>query len=655
MDKKNTIIGVILLGAGIFLMSHQAQKAQEAAEEQRRLEQEALEQSKQVEQTAGDLLEKPAQAPASEPASAEAPSNGGLFSTASEAQEALSKPAQTTGPEETHVLENSHIRVTFTSKGGAIKQVEFIDVGPNEKLKYPATLGGDTPYVFNAGSDIPALAISIDRDKDGRPEEVAPNYTAEEVNAVDNRIQFVYRDESGMTVFRAYKLPGEGEGVDPYLIEHETYFVNTGGKPLDLQTMFINVGTAPPTKGDVTREFLNFGYYTERGKTKFLRMGKFTGSNGFLGIGARPPRDFIATSEAEAGAPFVWASIKNQFFASVLTPEKTPGTGIFSRPVDLSATIEDPNLQMGLTGSMEFNLGRVPVGERKAIQASYYVGPKEYFRLNTLGADQDKIMQFGFFGGISKVLLWALVGIHDLISPIAPTWGWGFAIVFLTIIIKGILWPLTQVQVKSAKRMATIQEPMKAIQEKYKDNPQKLQQEMGKLFKENKVNPAAGCLPILVQIPIFFALFYMLRTSSDLRFAPFLWIKDLSVPDTLPFMPDWFHLLPLLMGAAMFFQMKMTPTPTTDNMQRKLFQFMPFIFLAFCYRFPSGLVLYWTVQNCISILQQWLTNRARDKDEPLTATASTASAPAKKAAPAKPAKTVSGPKKSGKKGGKKRR
>ncbi|MGE9294784.1 MAG: membrane protein insertase YidC, partial [Puniceicoccales bacterium] len=156
------------------------------------------------------------------------------------------------------------------------------------------------------------------------------------------------------------------------------------------------------------------------------------------------------------------------------------------------------------------------------------------------------------------------------------------------------------------------------------------------------------------QIPIFFALFYMLRTSSDLRYSPFLWIKDLSVPDTLPFMPDWFHLLPLLMGAAMYFQMKMTPTPTTDNMQRKLFQFMPFIFLAFCYRFPSGLVLYWTVQNCISILQQWLTNRSREDDAKADATTS-GDAPAKKATATAPAKTVGNSPKSAKKSGKKRR
>ncbi len=517
-------------------------------------------------------------------------------------------------PEETYVLANEYISVTFTSKGGAIKNVAFIDTMPDGRLKYPAVLHGEEPYIFGAGSEKPALAISIDQDEDGIPDEVAPDYKVQEFDQEKGRIQLAYVDESGVEVRRAYVIAGIGSEADPYIIEHETYFINTGSKPFPLQAMFLNVGSAPPTKGDVRHEFLNFGYYAD-GDAEFLKMSKFTGSKGFLGIGASPPRDFVYEGLSAGGGQVQWASIKNQFFTTVLTPTDAMGSGIFAKPIDLSATIEDPELQQGMTGAMEFDLGAVPVGEMKSIRTKFYVGPKEYFRLNAMGQDQDEIMQFGFFGGISKILLWALVGIHGLIVPLAPTWGWGFAIILLTCIIKGMLWPLTQVQVRSAKAMGKIQGPMKELQEKYKDNPTKLQQETMKLFKEHKVNPAAGCLPILLQMPIFFGLFYMLRTSSDLRFAPFMWIKDLSVPDTLPFMPDWFHLMPLFMAGAMIIQMRMTPTPTTDNMQRKVFQFMPLIFLVFCYSFPSGLVLYWTVQNCISILQQWLTNRKRDEEE----------------------------------------
>jgi len=149
---------------------------------------------------------------------------------------------------------------------------------------------------------------------------------------------------------------------------------------------------------------------------------------------------------------------------------------------------------------------------------------------------------------------------------------------------------------------------MKALKEKFKDNPQRLQQETIKLFKEYRVNPAAGCLPILIQIPIFLGLFWMLRSASELRFAHFLWIQDLSLPDTVySFHGLPLNILPLFMGITMVLQMRLSPTPTTDPIQQKMFQFMPFIFLIICYNFPSGLVLYWTVQNILTILQQaWM-------------------------------------------------
>jgi len=609
MDKKNTIIGILLIAAAIFMMSRDMKQAREEAEQQQA-------QQQQVEPSPEATAATPDQAPP--PPSSE---GGSLFDDIQPAEPKSENNAPLTGaasdlPEKTFELANDYIRVTFTSKGGGIKKVAFIDKTPDGRLKYPATLGSDEPYLFNDGAEKPALALSWQQDGDGMPDEITYDFIVAEKDETTGSIIFACKDPSGRHIYREYKLAmsADEEAVDPYLIQHRTTFENSSGNDWSLSALFVNVGSAPPTKGDVTREFLNFGYYAAD-DADFWKMSKFTGSKGFMGIGRRAPRSFMFEGMDEAGGEITWASIKNQFFASVLTPSSIRGSGVFAKPIDLSETIEDPDLQKGLTGAMEFNLGKVSVNELKSIEATYYVGPKEYFRLSTLGQDQDEIMQFGFFGGISKILLYALVSIHDVIVGIAPTWGWGFAIIILTCIIKGLLWPLTQVQVRSAKAMGKIQGPMKELQEKHKDNPQKLQQETMKLFKENKVNPAAGCLPILLQIPIFFALFYMLRTSSDLRFAPFLWIKDLSVPDTLPFLPDWFHLLPLFMGGAMFLQMRMTPTPTTDNMQRKIFQFMPLIFTAFCYQFPSGLVLYWTVQNCISILQQWLTNRKRD-DEP---------------------------------------
>src|SRR5262249_1724427 len=135
---------------------------------------------------------------------------------------------------------------------------------------------------------------------------------------------------------------------------------------------------------------------------------------------------------------------------------------------------------------------------------------------------------------------------------------------------------------------------------------------------QHKVNPAAGCLPLLVQLPIFLGLYFMLRTSSELRFASFLWIPDLSLPDTVAYIYGFpINILPILMAGSMFLQMKITPTPTTDSMQQKIFQLMPVIFLFFCYSFPAGLVLYWTVQNLLTIVQQYITNKMKDPLEDL--------------------------------------
>jgi YidC/Oxa1 family membrane protein insertase len=180
-----------------------------------------------------------------------------------------------------------------------------------------------------------------------------------------------------------------------------------------------------------------------------------------------------------------------------------------------------------------------------------------------------------------------------------------------------MMWPITAQASKSAKRMAKIQGPMKEIQEKYKDNKQKQQEETLKLFKQHKINPIGGCLPMFIQLPIFFGLFRMLLSASELRFAEFLWVPDLSAPENLfsDVIPIPLNIMPLLMGASMFVQMRMTPTPTTDNASAKMMKIMPFFITAVCYNFSSGLAVYWTASNLFSIFQQWVTNRRKDPVE----------------------------------------
>ena len=287
----------------------------------------------------------------------------------------------------------------------------------------------------------------------------------------------------------------------------------------------------------------------------------------------------------------------------------TVANNVFVYPVEAPSDVINQPGRLGISGSVGYEFGTLTAGESKSLDFQYFVGPKEFKRLQAMGNEQDLVMQFGFLGFFSKLLLAFMYLIHSVV----PSWGW--SIVIMTICIKLLFWPLTAKASRSQKRMASIQGPMAELKEKHKDNPQKMQQETLKLFKEHQVNPVAGCLPMLIQMPIFLGLFYMLRTASELRFESFLWVSDLSLPDTQLMVGGFpINILPMIMGVTMFLQMSMMPvSPTADPMQQKIFKFLPFIFLIFLYNFSSGLVLYWTVQNILTIIQQKIINSRPDE------------------------------------------
>ena len=226
-------------------------------------------------------------------------------------------------------------------------------------------------------------------------------------------------------------------------------------------------------------------------------------------------------------------------------------------------------------------------------------------------------MNYGWFGFVSRPLSRLLNWIHSMVSVVSPEWGWGWSIIILTLLVRLVLWPLTSIQIKSSQRMAKMQEPLKEIRQKYKDDNKRIQQETMKLYSEYGINPLAGCLPVLIQIPIFIGLYYMLQTSCEIRFARFLWISDLSLPDTIAAFPSVFgiplHILPLLNAFVTFIQMHLTPMPSTDKTQAMMFKLMPVIMLLFFYTFPSGLVLYWLVQSLLGIVQAIIIRRGKDK------------------------------------------
>jgi YidC/Oxa1 family membrane protein insertase len=249
-------------------------------------------------------------------------------------------------------------------------------------------------------------------------------------------------------------------------------------------------------------------------------------------------------------------------------------------------------------------------------QIHFFAGPKEYRTLARIASrfqnNVDLVMGFGgFFGFFAKALLLSMNGLQQVLHL-----GYGWIIIVITVIIKVLFWPLTQASTRSMKRMAALQPQMKALQEKYKDDPAKMNKKLMEFMKENKVSPLGGCLPMLLQMPVFIGFFYMIRSAIELRGARFLWVNDLSKPDTLFVIPGLnfpFNPLPLIMGVTMLWQARMTPpSPGMDPTQQKIMKYMPLIFLFMLYNFSAGLTLYWTVQNLLTIAQMKLTKMQPD-------------------------------------------
>jgi YidC/Oxa1 family membrane protein insertase len=242
----------------------------------------------------------------------------------------------------------------------------------------------------------------------------------------------------------------------------------------------------------------------------------------------------------------------------------------------------------------------VPPGAAATLTMPLYAGPQEQHRLAELAPGLDLAIDYGWLTIIAVPLFWLLSWLHQWVG------NWGVAIILLTVIIKLIFYPLSEASYRSMARMRVVAPKLQRLKEQYADDRQRMQQAMMELYKTEKINPLGGCLPILVQIPVFIALYWVLLASVELRHAPFaLWINDLSRPD------PWF-ILPILMGATMVIQTRLNPVPP-DPVQAKVMKIMPVAFSIFFFFFPAGLVLYWLVNNILSIAQQWYINRKLER------------------------------------------
>ncbi len=292
-----------------------------------------------------------------------------------------------------------------------------------------------------------------------------------------------------------------------------------------------------------------------------------------------------------------WISVEDRYFLSSIIP----GSEI------------NGSIKLAIVDNMVVNrlvnpMFEISPGTQKAFQFFLFMGPKSMDLLNDIGHDLGKALNFGFFNIIAKPCLWFMNKIHSVVP------NYGIAIILLTMFTKVLLWPLGNKSYKSMSEMKKLQPLMTEIREKYKGDKQKMNQELMALYRTYKVNPMGGCLPMVLQIPVFFALYRMLYQAIELRHAPFfLWINDLSAPDRLfdfgfsiPFMepPYGIPVLTIIMGATMLLQQKMSPPPG-DPTQAKMMMLMPVVFTFIFINFSSGLVLYWLVNNVLSISQQY--------------------------------------------------
>ncbi len=456
-------------------------------------------------------------------------------------------PATIASPIEEPVIVNTDTaKISLAMKGGGIASWQIKDKNGQWVSLTPAEATGKNQILALQTEQEPYLAaVNFSADR----KELSLNGSEQQA------ITLVGSTAAGLEITRNYLFKGDG-----YILKTSVVFKNTTNTPLKVP---------------------GFNLWWGPGLNPLNNKAEQNTANAWLnGKVARKIKPEFRAGETS------WAALDSQYFIVVLLPVQTPFSGVIS----------EKNAEKKVSVGLAQNESLLSAGETIQYQVDIYAGPKEYKALKTLGPKLEEMVGFGYLGKFVYVIL-------EYINNIVHNYGW--AIIILTLLMQGILLPLTLKSYKSMKEMQNLQPLMKQLQEKYKGEPQRLNVEVMNLYKAHKVNPFGGCLPMLLQLPIFFALFNTIKNAVELRNAPFIfWIKDLSLPDTIFAIGSInVNILPLLMGIGMFVQQKMT---ATDPQQAKMMMFMPVIFTVMFWSFPSGLVLYWFVNSLVSMIGQYV-------------------------------------------------
>jgi YidC/Oxa1 family membrane protein insertase len=478
--------------------------------------------------------------------------------------------------EKSETLRNADVELRLTNRGAGISEAVLL----NHAVENGRRVVLNTPDLTPIGAIVEQPAAPA-----------LPEFAV--VRGDDGSVQFERKTPEGVNVRKKFFFPPTSEKKDNFVAEMDVDFRNDATQPYNNAGYFVSLGSTRPLHPKDMPSYTRLAWCVD-GKAKGTDVTWFAAQNyPLVGVQKRAAQPIF--QEKVNGAE--WAGMTNQFFTTLITPLNAKAIEVWARPFDLKQP--DGSTLLGMEGAMGMPGFQLQPGQTASLRFQLYTGPKIYGRLAKLEHDEAEIMNFGMWKLVSQALLNFMNFLYSIFG------NYAVAIVVLTACVKGVLWPLQNKANKSMRRMSALSPKMQELKEKYKDDPTRMNQEVMKLYKEHGVNPVGGCLPMMIQIPIFFGLFSMLGQAAELRNASFLWVHDLSQPDTVAHIPGlgWpINILPLLMGTTNIWLMRMTPK-TGDSTQRRVMMFMPLIFLFFCYNFAAALALYYTTQNLFTILQ----------------------------------------------------
>jgi len=478
-------------------------------------------------------------------------------------------PTQAPARAEQVVITTDVLRLTFDTAGAQLVRAEL--------LKYPTAGQPNKPTVLLDRS--PELTYVVQSGLVGAPNgQSFPNHqtpfrlTSTERELTGDTLNVSFEAESGgLKVTKTYTLHRGRYDID---VQHALNNVSGQALSPSLYLQLERDGNDPADTSSFYHTFTGVAVYSEQEKFQKVTFSDIAKQKGTY------------IKQADNG----WLAIVQHYFATAWIP-----------PEGKARTNELLQVQPNLYAARSIEaVGTVQPGATTQVDSHLWVGPQDQKAMAALAPGLDTVVDYGWLSIIAKPLFALLTWLHGLLG------NWGWAIVALTVIIKAVFFPLAAASYRSMARMKQVAPRLQALKEKYGDDRQKLNQAMMEMYRTEKINPLGGCLPMVVQIPVFIALYWVLLASVEMRGAPWImWVHDLSVRDP-------YFILPAVMMATMFLQIKLNPTPP-DPIQAKVMMIMPLVFGGMMFFFPAGLVLYWCVNNTLSIAQQWTITRGIER------------------------------------------